>query len=161
MSAENPRSPWLLGLSTGLTVFGIVVPATHLIGELAAHAGVVFGAWSNPVGIFVFLITTGAAGMPWGLWIIFTDARTGKAVATDREVNQYLLAAASVFFTFSVLSCTQLQSVYGQFRWFLTPAIAVSALALLRWRWTKVWGFPTKVGLREALACAFGGAERT
>jgi hypothetical protein len=141
-----------MGVSTGLTVFAIVIPITHLLVDSVAVLGVDLGAWNNPVEVFLFLAAAAVFGVfPWGLWIILTDARTGTMFGKDHNIVEYLLASMAVYFTLAFLVCTSLQHVYQQFRWFFTPALLACAAALLYWRWSKVWGFPTKIGARRVL----------
>ena len=144
-----------LGMSTGVTAFAIVVPIVHLLAALAVFAGVEFGPWDNPIGIFIFLVTMGVFGtFPWGLWIIFTDARRGDMFHQGHEVVEYLLAAVGAFLVLTILVCTRLQAFYVQYRWFLTPAVFVCAVALSYWRWRAVWGFPRTGGVRGVLKSA-------
>ena len=141
-----------LGISTGVTVFAIVVPLIHLLVELAASAGVQFGPWDNPIEVFIFLMTAAMVGVfPWGLWIVLTDARNGNMFDKGHEVAEYLLAAIGVFLSLTLLVCTLLQPVYAQFRWFCTPVLAVCGAALIYWRWTNVWEFPSGIGVRRIL----------
>lgn len=141
-----------LGVSTGVTVFCIVVPLIHLSVELAAFAGVEFGPWESLIEVFIFLVTAAMVGIfPWGLWIILTDARKVEMFDESHEIAAYSLAAIGVYVTLTLLVCTLLQEVYAQFRWLFTPALLVCAAALIRWRWSKVWMFPTRQGLRGLL----------
>ena len=141
-----------LGLTTGVTVFAAVVALIHLMVELVAAAGFEFGSWNNPVQVFIFLVSALLVGVvPWGLWILLTDAREGHMFNTGHDVAWYLMAALGVYVTSTLLVCTILQSFYAQFRWFLTPGLLVCAVALIRWRWNKVWGFPVKIGFRSVL----------
>ena len=141
-----------LGVSTGVTVFAIVVPLIHLAVELATFVGVEFGPWDSLIEVFIFLVTAAMIGMfPWGLWIILTDARRIELFDESREVAEYSLAAIAVYVTLTLLVCTRLQDLYAQFRWLFTPALLVCAVGLIYWRWCKVWMFPTRVGLRSVL----------
>ena len=141
-----------LGVSTGVTVFAIVVPLIHLAVELAAFAGVEFGPWNSLIEVFIFLVTAAMVGIfPWGLWIILTDARKVELFDEGHEVAGYSLAAIGVYVTLTLLVCTRLQEYYAQFRWFFTPALLVCAAALIYWRWKKVWMFPTRLGFRGVL----------
>ncbi len=141
-----------LGVSTGVTVFAIVVPLIHLAVELAAFAGVEFGPWDSLIEVFIFLVTAAMVGIfPWGLWIVLTDARKVEMFDERHEVAEYSLAAIGVYVTLTVLVCTGLQEVYAQFRWFFTPVLLVCAAALIYWRWSKVWMFPTRLGFRRVL----------
>ncbi len=141
-----------LGVSTGVTVFAIVVPFIHLSVELAAFAGVEFGPWDSLIEVFIFLVTAAMVGIfPWGLWIILTDARKVEMFNESHEVAEYSLAAIGVYVTLTLLVCTRLQEVYAQFRWLFTPALLVCAAALIYWRWSKVWMFPTRLGFRGVL----------
>ncbi len=145
----------VLGVTTGVTVFAIVIPLIHLAVELVAFAGVAIGTWDSLIEVFVFLVTAAMVGIfPWGLWIVLTDARKVEMFDEGRDVAAYSLAAICVYVTLTLLVCTRLQGVYAQFRWFLTPALLICAAALIRWRWTKLWMFPTKGGIRGALDCA-------
>lgn len=156
----RPVSSWMLGLSAGATVFAIVIPPTHLLAELIQVVGLELGGWGNPAGVFLFLISTMAVGVfPWGLWIALTDARSEKAFDDDRGAYHYIVAATGSFVILAILSVTRLQSVYKEFRWFLTPALLVCAITLVRWRWNYVWEFPTKVGMRGIVAHALGADE--
>lgn len=151
------------GLATGVTVFAIVVPIIHLFAALAALFGLVFRPWDNPVEIFVFAITAAMLGtFPGGLWILLTDARRGNMFDQGHEVATYMLAAIGVFLALTILVCTRLQSVYEQFRWFLSPTLLVCGATLLAWRWKRVWRFSTKDGVRVALddALALPGSSR-
>ena len=141
-----------LGLSTGVTLFAIVVPLVHLLAELVTLVGVELGAWDNPVEVFIFVMTAASAGVfPWGLWIVLTDARKGNMFDEDRDVAEYMLAAMGVFLALIILVCTRLQSSYAQYRWFITPALLVCAAALVQWRWRKVWRVPRCIGFRGVL----------
>lgn len=151
-----------LGASTGVTVFAIVVPLIHIGAELAAFAGMRFERWESLIEIFIFLVTAAVIGIfPWGLWIILTDARRVDAFDESHEVVAYSLAAIGLYVTLTLVACTRLQGVYAQFRWFFTPALLVCAAALLRWRWRRIWRFPTRRGLRTAIdhALALPGAQ--
>jgi hypothetical protein len=139
-------------VSAAVTVFATVVPLIHLLAELAAFAGVQLGPWDNPVEVFIFLMTAAMVGaFPWGLWIILTDARQVDMFDEGREVAEYVLAAIGGYLTLTLLVCTRLQPFYAQFRWFLTPALFVCAAALIYWRWSRVWGLPTRNGVRAVL----------
>ncbi len=141
-----------LGSSAGVTVFAIVVPLIHSLAELATLVGVQLGVWDNPVEVFIFLMTAAMTGaFPWGLWILLTDARKGNLFDETHDVAKYLLAAIVVFLALLLLACTRLQSVYAQYRWFITPALLVCAAALVRWRWRKVWRVPKSTGFRGVL----------
>ena len=145
-----------LGVSTGVTVFMIVVPLIHVFAELAVFAGVELSAWDNPVEVFIFVMTAGLGGVfPWGLWIILTDARKGDMFEENREVAQYLLAAIAVFLGLLLLVGTRLQAIYAEFRWFCTPALLACAAALILWRWRKVWRVPKRIGIRGILDHVF------
>ena len=153
--------PLALGISTGVTAFAIVVPLIHLLVALAAVVGVVVAPWDNPIEVFLFLMTASAFGaFPWGMWIALTDARTGKLFNEDHEVVEYLLGAMSVFLALAFLVCTRLQPVYAQFRWFITPTLFACGVALLCWRWRRVWGFPPANGLRGILDHALPAIRR-
>ncbi len=141
-----------LGLSTGVTVFAIVVPLIHLLAELVTLVGVELGVWENPVEVFIFLMTATITGVfPWGLWILLTDARKGNMFDEGHDVAKYLLAAIGGFLALLLLVCTRLQSIYAQYRWFITPALMVCAAALVQWRWRKVWRVPKSIGFRGVL----------
>lgn len=140
------------GVSTGVTVFAIVVPLIHLLAESATAIGIELGTWDNPVEVFIFLTTSVMVGVfPWGLWIILTDARKGDMFEENREVAQYLLAAIAVFLALLLLVGTRLQALYAEFRWFCTPALLACAAALILWRWRKVWRVPTGIGIRGVI----------
>lgn len=146
-----------LGASMGITLFAIVVPLIHVAAEVATVAGVEFGPWDSLIEVFIFLVTAAMLGVfPWGLWILFTDARRVQVFDKGRQVAEYLLAAIGVYVTLILLVCTVLQDGYAQFRWLLSPALLVCAALLIRWRWTSVWGFSTRRGssgiLDDALA---------
>ncbi len=144
-----------LGVSAGVTVFAIVVPLIHLSVELATFAGVEFGPWDSLIEVFIFLVTAAMVGVfPWGMWILLTDARELELFDEGREVAEYSLAAIGVYVTLTLLVCTILQDVYAQFRWLFTPALLVCAAALVHWRWSKVWMFPTRLGFRGVLEYA-------
>ena len=99
-------------MSTGLTVFAIVVPPIHLLAELVTLAGVGLGSWDNPVEVFIFTITAAVVGVfPWGMWIVLTDARKANLFDEDYEVAVYLVSAMVVFLSLIVLICTLLQHV--------------------------------------------------
>ena len=51
-----------------------------------------------------------------------------------REATEYLRAWIAVFLTLTPLPCTRLQSVYEQFRWYVSPALLVCGAALFHWR---------------------------
>jgi len=156
----RPIGSWMLGLSAGVTVFAIVIPPMHLLAELLQVAGLELGGWGNPAGVFLFLISTMALGiLPWGLWIALTDARSEKAFDNDRDAYHYILSATGSFVILVILSVTRLQSVYKVFRWFVTPALIVCSITLVRWRWNHVWQFPTKVGMRQIVAYSLGVDE--
>jgi|GEM_PF-2156654 len=145
----------VLGVSTGVTVFTIVVPLIHLLAELAKFVGLQLRTWDNPVEVFVFVVTAVMVGVfPWGLWILLTDARKANLFNEGREVAGYLLAALIVFLALTLLVCTRVQHIYAQYRWFLSPALLVCAVALIRWRWRKVWRLPTGMGLAGTLGHA-------
>ncbi len=147
----------VLGASTGVTVFAIVVPIIHMVAELATAVGIDLGVWDNPVEVFVFLMTAAMfAVFPWGLWILLTDARKGGLFDEDRNAAEYLLAAIGVFLTLALLACTRLQPIYSQFRWYFSPFLLVCALFLIRWRWYRVWQFPKRIGVRGVLEHALG-----
>lgn len=141
-----------LGMSAGVTVFAAVVALIHVMVELVTLTGFDFGPWENPVEVFIFLATALFVGLvPWGLWILITDAREGGLFGEEREVAAYLVAALGVYVTFTLLVCTVFQAAYAQYRWFCTPALLVCAAALIRWRWRRLWRFPVKIGLRRVL----------
>lgn len=145
----------VLGASTGVTVFAIVVPLIHVLAELATLAGVELGTWDNPVEVFIFVMTAAMVGVfPWGLWIVVTDARKGNLFDVDHEVFEYFVAALSVFIALTLLVCTRVQPVYAQFRWFLTPALFVFSMALIWWRWCKVWRMAARNGIRGIIGNA-------
>jgi len=141
-----------LGVSTGITVFSIVIPLIHLSVELATFAGVEFGPWNSLIEVFIFLVTAAIVGIfPWGLWIVLTDARKVQIFDATHEVIKYSLAAIIVYVSLTLLVCTLLQDIYAQFRWLFSPALLLSAAALMHWRWNRVWMFPTKLGFRGVL----------
>ena len=147
-----------LGSAAGVTVFAIVVPLIHLLAELVTFVGIELGIWDNPVEIFIFVMTAAMVGVfPWGLWIVLTDARKGDLFDEGHDVVEYFLAAIGVFLALILLVCTTLQSAYAQYRWFITPALLVCAVALVHWRWRKVWRVPAGVGIRRVLDHALGG----
>jgi hypothetical protein len=141
-----------LGASAGATVFAIVVPIIHMLAALAAVVGIVLGPWDKPIEVFIFAMTAAMAGtFPGGLWILLTDARKVNMFNQGREVAEYLLAAIILFLTLTLLVCTRLQSLYEQFRWFISPALLVCGAALFYWRWKRLWRLPTKIKARVAL----------
>jgi len=136
------------GVSTGVTVFALVVPPIHLLVALAGVVGLDLGQWHNPVEVFIFLVTAVVAGVfPWGLWIVLNDAWKGDMFDQDREVAAYLIASIGVFVMLTILVCTRLQPIYAEYRWFITPALFLLAVALLVWRWRSVWRLTSGLGV--------------
>ncbi len=145
----------VLGGSTGVTVFAIVVPLIHLLAESVTFVGLELGTWDNPVQVFIFVMTAAMVGVfPWGLWLLLTDARKGDLFDEGHEVVAYFVAGLGVFLALTLLVCTRVQPIYAQFRWVLTPALAVCAVALIWWRWRKVWQIPAGAGIRGAVGQA-------
>lgn len=150
------------GASTGVTVFALVVPPIHLLVVLAGFFGLDLGQWNNPVEVFVFVITAMVVGVfPWGLWIVLNDAWKGNMFDHESEVASYLIAAIGVFVILTILVCTRLQPIYEQFRWFITPALVIGAVGLLRWRWRSVWRFPTGLGVGGIIEQALSGQDES
>ncbi len=150
------------GVSTGATVFALVVPPIHLLVALAGVVGLDLGQWNNPVEVFVFVITAMVVGVfPWGLWIVLNDAWKCNMFDQEHEVAAYLIASIGVFVILTVLVCTRLQPIYEQFRWFITPALFICAVALLCWRWRSVWRFPAGLGVGGILEQALTGQDES
>ncbi len=141
-----------LGLSAGVTIFAIVVPLIHMLTDLATLVGVELGVWDNPVEVFIFMMTAAmTAVFPWGLWILLTDARKVEMFDEDRYVVEYLLSKIGVFLVLIFLICTRFQSTYAEYRWFISPVLLLCAVALVQWRWHKVWRVPKGIGFRGVL----------
>ena len=141
-----------LGLSAGVTIFAIVVPLVHLVAEVVTLVGVNLGVWDNAIEIFIFVMTAlVTAVFPWGLWILLGDARNVEMFDEDRYVVEYLLSKIGVFLVLILLICTRFQSTYAEYRWFMTPVLLLCAVALVRWRWHKVWRVPKGIGFRSVL----------
>lgn len=145
----------MFGLSAGVTVFAIVVPLIHLLAELLTFLGLELSTWDNPVQIFIFVVTAAVVGVfPWGLWILLTDARVGDMFDEGHEVAAYFVAALLSFLVLTLLSCTRAQSIYAEYRWLLSPVLIVCAVALIWWRWRRVWRMPRPTGIGGALRAA-------
>jgi len=150
------------GVSTGVTVFALVVPPIHMLVALVAFIGLDLGQWDNPVEVFIFLITAMVVGVfPWGLWIVLNDAWKGNMFDQDHEVAAYLVASIAVFVILTIVVCTRLQPIYAQFRWFFTPVLFIVAVALLCWRWRSVWRFPAGLGVGGIVEQALAGPEES
>jgi len=148
------------GASAGLTIFCLVVPPIHLLVAMAGLIGLDLNRWDNPVEVFIFLVTALVAGLfPWGLWIVLNDAWKAALFDHDREVAAYLIASIGVFVILTILICTRLQPIYAEFRWFITPALFVFAVALLCWRWRKVWRFRADRGVVDIVNQALSGGH--
>jgi len=148
------------GISTGITVFALVVPPIHLLVAIVGFLGLDLGQWNNPVEVFIFLVTAMVAGVfPWGLWIVLNDAWKGGMFDHDGEVAAYLVASIGVFVVLTILVCTRLQPIYAEFRWFITPALFILAVALIVWRWRSVWRLPTGLGVRGVVDQALTGMD--
>lgn len=136
-----------LGLTTGVTVFAIVVPLVHLLAEVVTLGGVQLGVWDNPVEVFIFMTTAAMTGVfPWGLWIVLTDARKVNMFDETQNVVEYFVTAIGAFLLMMLLVCTRLQALYAEYRWYISPALLVCAAALIYWRWRRVWRVPKRIG---------------
>lgn len=156
---NQPARHFALGVSTGATVFALVVPLIHLLAALAALVGVDFGRWDSPVGVFIFTMTTIIVGVPWGLWITFTDARQRDLFDHDQDVVVYQIAALCLLVSLTILTVTWLQPVYERNPWLFTPGLFVCGSGLIGWRWRKVWRFRTSGGVRGLLARALAARD--